>query len=175
MRKPSKSRIPLAAGVAFLAAFQLVPVLAPPPVRAQERRPDPLRVAAPRLPRPGAVVRVVRGGAPTVQGRLQSVDPTGLVVREASGGVVTVPLPEVDLLQERRARWDDGLLIGAGVAGGAGLILGLLVAAYPCESGQGCGGGNGSLVIGSTVGLGLVGGLVGALVGSRFHEWRPDG
>lgn len=113
---------------------------------------SPASVAAQQ---PGDVVRV----SGNLMAEFIRADGTGLHL--SSGFVPYGDITSLELKVGTRSRWRDGMLVGVGVGGGAGLVTGLLL----CSVGFPCG-----LAIAVYTGLPAVaGGWVGAVIGAGMR------
>jgi hypothetical protein len=83
-----------------------------------------------------------------------------------------LPLPQVLQLQARGSAAKSGAIIGASVAGGLGLLVGL-ASTGECDQFLEifCGSDAGDVVV-FTLGSAAVGGLIGVAIGAPFKKWK---
>jgi hypothetical protein len=157
----------------FMALVTLTLSLIPwMPVRSQ---PSTAVVDAPGLSRvlrtfaPGDAMRVGLQDSTEIEGRMQLLQGSRLLLHTVDTQTVDVALPDIVRVDERGVSKARGTFLGALIVGAAGAVTGLFVGILSMDNPDN------SDLIASSAALGVLGIGLGATVGRNLDPGRPSG
>ena len=108
-------------------------------------------------------VRLTSPGAGRRDGRILARNPTELILSPAPEPV-RVPAADIDTIWTRGSSTKTGLIVGALLGAGLGIVAGSALGEADSPRGE---------LMGATIGLGMAGGgLLGALFGTAVPRWK---